>query len=550
MKKIILGLLVSFSLYGLEVPDPRKAFVFAPCRFTLGNGGEDEMVKIFDKHHHKYYDPVVKINSHSDLDPEDATLDEFTKALSSPYGIFFVHSHTYLVEAYPPTDDGKEKRDEKFNKYLKEGYTREDIRPVQDDLETPTYYGIRVTSHFIQTRARHKDKSIVFINSCNSFPLLANVFNARNFLGHQDLSNVLENRQDTENLFYNMGGLKDDVDGEKNNDTIHYVFAYANSVNPNLQAQLNGPTMRLYLAPKILKVEVNREVGIDKEEIYTYKYPDLTYPFIDFPYPGDLSGCQKKPAKAGRLRVKIRFSEGMHPAGAKVWLKPPGSIDCVEVTHEFWLKSLYDNDTWDGYIDIPSNQGDKWDGLITVIVKAYDNFTEDDSSQSPDGELDTNGDGIYDGRDLRRGTKDNDDVIYGIETCHQFQIDTTPPKIKKSQILKGDKNNQGNIINYLVVYSKDYETNETIADPFIGEGNLFVELTFDEEMDTGIPLNVSFTGSNHPVSFLSWSNTNTTWYGEFVIPRNSEYQGTHTLSISDATDLAGNTFDSDPTTEQ
>ncbi|MEW6103517.1 MAG: hypothetical protein AB1630_06855 [bacterium] len=53
MKQIILiSLLVVSFLYGLEVPEPRKAFVFAPCRFILGNGGEDEMKNLFDHEGH------------------------------------------------------------------------------------------------------------------------------------------------------------------------------------------------------------------------------------------------------------------------------------------------------------------------------------------------------------------------------------------------------------------------------------------------------------------------------------------------------------------
>ncbi|MEW6104299.1 MAG: hypothetical protein AB1630_10900, partial [bacterium] len=128
--------------------------------------------------------------------------------------------------------------------------------------------------------------------------------------------------------------------------------------------------------------------------------------------------------------------------------------------------------------------------------------------------------------------------------------DTTQPKIKKTKVLKGKKDISGNIVDATTVYSKDYETNKITSEPMVGEGNLFVELTFDEEMDRDKPLNVFFSSDNHPVSYCFWSNTNTTWLGEFFIPRNSEYQGTHTLSISDATDLAGNTFDADPTTEQ
>ncbi|MEW6103515.1 MAG: Ig-like domain-containing protein [bacterium] len=269
------------------------------------------------------------------------------------------------------------------------------------------------------------NKSLVFIAACHSFSL-ANAFNARNFLGYKDLSYAPISRQDTENIFYNMGGLKDDVDGEKGNDTIHYALSCVH--NENLKVQLNGPTMRLYLAPKILKVEVNREVGIDKEEIYTYKYPDLTYPFIDFPYPEDLSDCQKKPAKAGRLRVKIRFSEEMDTGWlgqpTKVYLKPAGSEDPIEVKHEFWLKSLYDNDTWDGYINIPSNQADRWDGLATLMVKGLDHFNEDDSSKNSGGELDTDGDGIYNGYD----------------TWHKFYIDATNPIIKSTDPTNEEQN--------------------------------------------------------------------------------------------------------------
>ncbi|MEW6103513.1 MAG: Ig-like domain-containing protein [bacterium] len=434
MRQIILSFLIITSfLYGLEVPEPRKAFVFAPCRFTLNNGGEDEMKNLFDHEGHNYHNYRLdsKVNSHSDLDPEDATLSEFTKALSSPYGVFFVHSHagsvSLLVETYPYTDDGERRRNEKFEEYIATGYSPTEIYTTYDHQKNPTYYGIAVKRSFIQTRACHKDKSIVFIAGCRSFPL-ANAFNARNFLGFAGTSTVDKNREAAENLFYNIGGLRDDVDGEKNNDTIHYVYAYANSVNSNLGAQLNGPTMRLYLAPKILKVEVNREVGIDKEEIYTYKYPDLTYPFIDSSYPGDLSGCQKKPANAGRLRVKIRFSEGMDTGlfgqPTKVYLKPAGSEDPIEVKHEFWLKTLYDNDTWDGYIDIPSNQGDKWDGLATLMVKGLDHFNEDDSSKNPEGELDTDGDGIYNGHD----------------TWHKFYIDTTNPEVKSTNPADGEEN--------------------------------------------------------------------------------------------------------------
>ncbi|MEW6104486.1 MAG: Ig-like domain-containing protein [bacterium] len=554
MKQIVLGLLVSSFLYGLEVPEPRKAFVFVPCRFIQDNGGGNEMKNLFDHEGHNYHNYrlsrfLIQDKHKPPLNPV-TTLSEFENALKGGYGVFFVHTHgnfnCLIVEAYPVTKEGKEARNKAFDKYIATGYYGKEGTEIYKDIVAGKCYVIGVTKKFIQKRAS-LNKSLVYIAACHSFGL-ADDFNARNFLGYQDLSYPSISRQDVENLFYNMGGLKDDVDYVKDNDNIRFVFDYAHSVNPNLLARLNGPDMQLYLAPKILKVEVNREVGIDKEEIYTYKYPDLKYPFIDSPYPGDLSRCQKKPVKAGRLRVKIRFSEEIHPAGAKVWLEPPGSIDCVEVTHESWQKTLYANDTWKGYIDIPSNQGNKWDGTITVIAKAYDNFTEDDSSISPTGELDTDGDGMP-GRKEQKRIKNNNDS-YGLETCHEFEIDLTPPKIKKAEILPQERVEGTTTFTGVRGYSKDYDTGNIVNTPLMRECLHLVKITFDEPMDLTKPLNVFFSSDNHPVSFRFWSNTNTTWHGDFFIPRDQEYQGTHTLTIEGGEDLAGNTFDSDPTTEQ
>ncbi|MEW6104228.1 MAG: amidase domain-containing protein, partial [bacterium] len=243
-----------------------------------------------------------------------------------------------------------------------------------------------------------------------------------------------------------------------------------------------------------------------------------------------------KPAKPGEVKVEIIFDTTMETENLPVVTfgkASPYNAHTVEPDKGLfdlfspWKKTNYDNDTWKGKFTIPKDKPEEYDGTNTISIFAR-------------------------GEDKSKLDKDEDLLVYnaGTDILHQFTLDTTPSKPKKTKVLKGKKDISGNIVDATTVYSKDYETNQITSKPMVDEGSYFVEITFDESLDTEIPLNVSFTGSNHPVSFLSWSNTNTTWYGEFVIPRNSEYQGTHTLSISDATDLAGNTFDSDPTTEQ
>ncbi|MEW6104204.1 MAG: hypothetical protein AB1630_10425, partial [bacterium] len=256
-----------------------------------------------------------------------------------------------------------------------------------------------------------------------------------------------------------------------------------------------------------------------------------------------------KALKDGEVIFNIQFSEEMDiTKQAKASFAKTSPYEQHNLIKIGWKKTTYDNDTYQAKFTIPKGKAEDYDGTNTLKVKAYDLAGNELNKKIPISPPKKNK------ATSMPGTRDDEGNWVGYEpgedTNNKFQIDLTPPKIKKAEILKGEKDIVGNITYTTLVYSKDYETNQITSEPMVGEGSLFVKITFDEEMDRGIPLNVSFTGSNHPVSFLSWSNTNTTWYGEFVIPRNSEYQGTHTLSISDATDLAGNTFDSDPTTEQ
>ncbi|MEW6481803.1 MAG: DUF5050 domain-containing protein, partial [bacterium] len=254
---------------------------------------------------------------------------------------------------------------------------------------------------------------------------------------------------------------------------------------------------------------------------------------------------EKKPCNGeSQIKIRIEFSEKMWiEVDKKPDIKVTFGKDAPYTAYQFngdWK----DHQTWEGSCNPPKEESD---GENTIRIE-----TQDKDKNLLDGNPKTVVAIIGGERKYYEDENGTDNNKGGADQNHSFLLDPSPPKITKVEILQGEKNSQGNIINLKTRYSKDYISGNITSNPLvIGTlTSLFFKITFDEPLDTEKPLNVFFTSSSHPISFLSWSNTNTAWWGEFVIPTNQEYQGTHTLSISDATDLAGNTFDSDPDTEQ
>lgn len=104
---------------------------------------------------------------------------------------------------------------------------------------------------------------------------------------------------------------------------------------------------------------------------------------------------------------------------------------------------------------------------------------------------------------------------------------------------------------------QDYKTGNTINNPIVGEGDIIFQAVWDETIDTEKPPTVSFKkkgGKTHYFSLLVWLITevpNDTYVGHFYIPpNNQEYHGTHTVSLANFFDIAGNQSDANPETEK
>ncbi|MEW6104126.1 MAG: SpoIID/LytB domain-containing protein, partial [bacterium] len=300
------------------------------------------------------------------------------------------------------------------------------------------------------------------------------------------------------------------------------------------------------LPPYVKKVTATQG---NKTKYNSYWEDKNNDPYKEIPKRGSITSSS--PFGTSTIKITIEYSEEMTDDEAgkllelyvsdeegKVNVKVPINLDSTKrkASGELTDKMIKEN---------------KMDGTYTLRLVGYHKYAKD-------WQLDSNPETFC-------YQKHNADKLMnydpGTDTNHKIYLDTNPPKIVEVRIIQGKKqvDTQGiiTIVDTKVVYKILYENGipKTILvnNPIIGGDELFFIAIFDKTLDITKPLKLSFKSLEHTISSLFFTTTNLkndTFYGEFVIPRNSEYQGTHTLSISNAFDEAGNEFDSDPTTEQ
>jgi len=265
---------------------------------------------------------------------------------------------------------------------------------------------------------------------------------------------------------------------------------------------------------------------------------------------------EKKPCNGkSPIKIKVEFSEDMFKDGkAPDLMKVTFGKDVPYTAYKF-TGNWTNNYTWEGSCNPPKDS----DGENTIRIE-----TQDKDGNLLDGKPGSVV-GIIGGK--RKNYEDENGVDNnkgGADINHRFSIKTTPPKIKYLKISQGIRREENNLITIYgdLKYHKDYTTGETLVNKPIVVGSLtgcFVVIVFDSGIDKEKPLDVSFTSEPHNLSFYSWLGTYTDelgtytgdiWFGEIYLPPSQSYQGTHTLSIKGATDLAGNVFDANPETEE
>ena len=272
---------------------------------------------------------------------------------------------------------------------------------------------IAISKVFIVNRAQLAQNALVWVYGCNTFrwfnrntanplnpatadivfldPAIGGVF----FVGTN--ASCGADPQTRLNFFGRMLG-DTPLGGVKKNWTVKEAFDQAASENGQLLARArSGDTsvyrLRLRNEPRRLKTTITQS------PVYDYSYADQAYPFVDGDYPGDLSSAVKGFGHTGPMNVVIQFSEPMDSSwsGFKAQLVPQSGGTPIDFTGS-WSTTLFPNDTWTGNLTVPAD-GSFPDGQMNVAITARDAYNDDDSSQSPDGEMDTTGDGLAHGKD-------------------------------------------------------------------------------------------------------------------------------------------------------
>ncbi len=414
---IILALIFfnTFSqfIYADEVPEDRTIYIYAPFYFDFKDQGEKTLNDLIHYYHnYEIFDQHIE-DAEPNPSPVNTSLTKLITQLertTPKWGIILIDSHGgeggwLAVEAY--TD--KDMRDNKITEYIASGIPDDDIDPAF----ASGCYIIIISSNYLSSHTSQMgNKTIVFGNFCYS-DSLANAFvnggKVYNFFGFDKAVSLSEGLYTTETLFKRLGGEIDEKRNYTANEAMVGMPGYFKHVTKNTDAEKQV----VYNSPKILQLKITQGEGANERTIYDYSYSDLIYPFLDAPYVVDPALYQKSPAVVEDIKIKIRFSETIDWDANQISVKydPQGEsagAGAVNFTNGTWSKTFYDYDTWEGTANIPANQSG-YEGLSTIIVRARDAFQKDASSTNANGELDTNGDGKFDGLDTLHNLTTPDD---------------------------------------------------------------------------------------------------------------------------------------------
>jgi len=402
-KLYLLLIIVSIQclIYANEVPESRTIYIYAPFYFDFGDQGEEILDKLVRKYHnYKLYDRHIEKNEPKPS-PQNTSLFKFIsqlKSVVSPCGIVLIDSHGDIgwlaVEAY----SDKTVRDNKIVEYINSGIPSSDIGDRIVPGKAP--YVVVVSANYISNHTTHMgNKSIVFGNFCYSSSLAEAFIKGGwvyNYFGFDRSVTLNEGLSSVNTLFKRLGGEIE----QKRNYTVEEAMSGMPSYLQHFPKNDNAKKEVIYNSPKILQLKIAQ----DGKTIYDYSYSDLTYPFVDAPYPGDLSSCSKNPAKPGDISIRIRFSETMDNGTMQTVVRydPQGEnrgAGPVSFYEGRWSTTYFDNDTYEAKAKIPADLYGEIAGHATLIVRARDIFLSDASSINPDGELDTDGDGQWNGLD-------------------------------------------------------------------------------------------------------------------------------------------------------
>jgi len=427
-----------------EVPDKRTTLIFCPFDFVYDSA---YIYEVSEDHGYKtspYVEGTISNNP-------KVTLTAFLDAIQSgEYGVIGIESHgdsdSFIVETYKD----EETREEAYKNYHDEygdkiNKGEATVIDHSTGLES-TVYGIGVTSKFIEEYFKPAKNCIVWNSSCESAEYAKSFLGkagARNYFGLKGDYSAEQTYPVAKEFWYRIGGKLAKPGDKKRNYTVGEAFDEASKIfghaYPSGDKKANDEVF--YNSPKILEVELKQGTKKSEKVLYKYKYKyGTTYPFYNpadpyaADYPGDLSKCIPKDGKAktGPLTLRIRFSESMDAqsegtgtsnndnvmlksnSNFKVQYDPQGPNrgakegDLTTFTTLGWTDGkddtgyTYQNGESSGTVTIPNGPWKDYSGVADIIVKARDNFNEDDSSTNPDGELDINGDGQRNDLDQNR----------------------------------------------------------------------------------------------------------------------------------------------------
>ncbi|MBI5623587.1 MAG: hypothetical protein HY924_07405, partial [Elusimicrobia bacterium] len=450
----VLGVCLAFddawALYftsNSPVPEAKKAYMVFPADVIEGfDTGYRELRSILESHG---FNVVQRRPGAGEI----LYLNDFKLEIGSgEYSAFVANGHAgdagIAVEIY----EDEQMRDSAYQYYLAHGFDDTQIKKFTEKREIwwifdqPYAWVIAVTPTAIAQWAQFQKGTIASVLTCYSFSRLQDAFVAANasfFVGSVPAFYFADMAKFSTAFWgliggfgaYTGSGLPDSL--AKRNFAVREAFdqvngylwtqAGARNVLGARSADGSCDSERLYNTPRIVSAKLTQS------DIYDWTYADQTYPFNEGDYPGDRSAAAKNPAKSGPLGIRLQFSESMDPtwSGFNILLAPQSVGETVDYTNGAWSRTVLDNDTWIGSLTIPESGG--LDGQANLVVKARDAFLDDSSSENTDGELDTDGDGAWNGSDFSVAIKIPPPPTLGIDDLYLSFSGTS--ELKPSTIL-------------------------------------------------------------------------------------------------------------------
>ena len=305
-----------------NVPDKRAIYVYSGFAFDFNGDGDMGRGVLWDLIHYYHNYPMLQRveTSAPTIKPAVVSLQEFRQQfLSGNWGIFMIEGHgdstSICMEVYAPTPDGAQKRDEAYNRYLSNGFTAAEIVPFDfaDDSGTLKYYTIDVTDAFFRTHSGSlADRSVAWLSACDSNGMSDEFLvggRVHNFVGSGSSEIDWTVYRDEAGMIWGRLGGNLAIGDIKRNFNFNEAFQTPPSWQVFNHTPLNPQAAQevVYNSPKILELKVTQAERV----VYDYKYTDLVFPFLDNPYPGDLSAARIGAAGPGEIKMRIRFSETM-----------------------------------------------------------------------------------------------------------------------------------------------------------------------------------------------------------------------------------------------